>query len=238
MRPGGLFNGVIAPLVPYAIHGVIWYQGERNAAGPLTTLYGAQLTTLIKDWRARWHDDFYFAWVQLPCFQKEQTQPSEPKGWGVSVRDEMRKTLALPNTGMAITLDLGGAKAGHPSNKADYAHRLAMLALHDVYDEPAAEWTGPLFRSARLEGSKMILSFDHASGLKASAGELKGFAIAGSNQQFVWAITRIADDKVIVSSDSVADPVAVRYGWAANPACNLVNSAGLPASPFRTDDWK
>jgi sialate O-acetylesterase len=232
-----LFNGVIAPLVPYTIRGCIWYQGEKNSLGPLSGYYGTQLQTLIRDWRTRWGDEFYFAWVQLPGFGKEQIAPSEPKGWGVTVRDEMRKTLSVPRTGMAITIDLGGVTAGHPTNKADYAARLSLLALHDVYGKPIATWSGPVFRSAQREGSKMTITFDHATGLKA-ADELKGFAIAGADQKFVWAKAEIAGDKVIVSSDAVREPAAVRYGWAANPICNLVNAAGLPASPFRTDDWK
>ncbi|HEV7403444.1 MAG TPA: hypothetical protein VGO11_10970 [Chthoniobacteraceae bacterium] len=238
MTPGVLFNGVIAPLVPYTIRGCIWYQGERNAAGPFTGLYGLQLRTLIADWRARFGSEFYFAWVQLPRFQKEQSQPSEPKGWGVAVRDEMRKTLAVPATGMAITIDLGGEKDGHPTNKADYAARLSPPVLHDVYGLKVAEWSGPLFRTAQRAGEKMVIAFDHADGLKTASGELAGFAIAGSDRKFVWAKAEIAGDKVIVWSEAVRDPAAVRYAWAANPKCNLVNAAGLPASPFRTDDWK
>ena len=238
MTPGGLFNGVIAPLVPCAIRGCIWYQGERNAAGPFTGLYGAQLRTLIADWRARWGGEFYFAWVQLPRFGKEQKAPSEPNGWGVAVRDEMRRTLTVPHTGMAITMDLGGATAGHPTNKADFAARLSLLALHNVYAKPIAIWSGPIFRSAQRDGEKMAITFDHATGLKASPGELHGFAIAGADQKFVPARAEIAGGKVIVWSDAVKEPAAVRYGFAANPNCNLVNAAGLPASPFRTDDWK
>src|SRR5260221_2833295 len=129
MAPGDLFNARIAPLVPYTLRGVIWYQGERNALGPLTGFYGAQLKTLINDWRARWGSELYFAWVQLPRFQKEQSAPSEPNGWGVTVRDEMRKTLAVPRTCMAVTIDFGGEKAGHPTNKADFAARLSPLVL-------------------------------------------------------------------------------------------------------------
>ena len=238
MTPGGLFNGVIAPLVPYAIRGCIWYQGERNAAGPFTGLYGVQLRTLIADWRARWGGEFYFAWVQLPRYGKEQKSPSEPNGWGVAVRDEMRRTLTVPRTGMAVTMDLGGATAGHPTNKADFAARLSLLALHDVYGKPIAIWSGPIFRSARRDGGKMEITFDHASGLKAAQGELQGFAIAGADQKFVTATAEIAGGKVIVWSDAMKEPAAVRYGWAANPNCNLVNAAGLPASPFRTDDWQ
>lgn len=238
MDPGRLFNGAIAPLVPYTVRGCIWYQGERNAQGPFTGLYGLQLRTLITDWRARWGDDFYFAWMQLPGFQKPQAQPSEPNGWGVLVREGMRQALAVPKTGMAITIDLGGEKAGHPTNKSAFASRLSPLVLHDVYAKPVAVWSGPLFRSAKVDGQEMAVTFDHAQGLKSADGELQGFAIAGADQKFVWAKARVDGEKVIVSSDEVQEPVAVRYAWAANPKCNLVNVAGFAASPFRTDDWK
>jgi sialate O-acetylesterase len=238
MNPGRLFNGVIAPLVPYTMRGCIWYQGERNANGPFTALYGLQLKILISDWRARWNDDFYFAWVQIAPFNKEQQQPSESNGWGVWVREGMRQALVVPKTGMAITTDYGGEKAGHPTNKADFAARLSPLALHDVYARPIAIWSGPLFKSSERVGKKMVLTFDHAQGLKAKEGELKGFAIAGADQKFVWAKASIEEGKVVVWSDEVGEPAAVRYAWAANPKCNLVNAAGFPASPFRTDDWK
>ncbi|HYF36649.1 MAG TPA: sialate O-acetylesterase [Prosthecobacter sp.] len=237
MTPGGLFNGLIAPVAPYTIRGCIWYQGERNAAGPFTGLYGAQLQTLIQDWRARWGDDFHFAWVQLPRFGKPQTQPSEPKAWGVSVREGMRRALAVPNTGMAITIDLGGEKDGHPTNKSDYATRLSKVVLHEVYKKEIPIWSGPLLDKVAGAGGKMTVTFKHGDGLRAASGELQGFAIAGADQKFVWAKTRIQGDQVIVWHDTVAEPVAVRYGWAANPICNLVNGANLPASPFRTDDW-
>lgn len=238
LKPYGLFNAMIHPLIPYGVHGVIWYQGERNAAGPFTSLYGMQLATMIKDWRARWGSDFYFAWVQLPRFKTEQKLPIESNGWGVSVRDEMRRTLSVPNTAMAITIDMGDPKAGHPTNKADYAHRLALLALHDVYHKSGAEYTGPLLKSAEVKGHSVVLTFDHAAGLKAASGDLRGFAIAGEDQKFVWAKAVIEGDKVIVSHENIASPASVRYGWASNPIGNLVNAAGFPASPFRTDDWK
>ncbi len=139
---------------------------------------------------------------------------------------------------MAITIDYGGVTDGHPANKADFAARLSRLALHDVYGKPFELWTGPLFRSAQRDGGKLVLTFDQAAGLKASSGALHGFAIAGSDQKFVWAEARIEGDKVIVWSESVLEPTAVRYGWAANPKGNLLNAANLPASPFRTDDWE
>lgn len=237
MEPGGLFNGLIAPLAPYTMRGVLWYQGERNAAGPFTQLYGVQLRTLIADWRARWGRELFFAWVQLPGFQREQKLPSEPNGWGVAVRHEMRRALDVPRTAMAITIDLGGEKAGHPTNKAAFAARLSRVVLHDVYRQPLAPPTGPLFRSARSEGGRMTLTFDHAAGLKTALGDLKGFAIAGDDRKFKWARATIRGDSVTVWSDSVPAPVAIRYGWAANPIGNLVNSASIPASPFRTDEW-
>jgi sialate O-acetylesterase len=150
----------------------------------------------------------------------------------------MRRTLRVPNTAMAITIDLGDEKVGHPTNKADYAHRLSMLALHDVYRKSRSESTGPLLKSSQIKGNTMVLFFDHAAGLKSASGELKGFAIAGDDQEFVWGKAVVDGDKVIVSHESIATPTAVRYGWASNPIGNLVNGAGLPASPFRTDDWK
>ena len=237
--PGALFNGMIAPLAPYTVRGVLWYQGERNAAGPLSQFYGVQLQTLINDWRQHWHDpSLYFAWVQLPRFSKEQRQPSEPTGWGVVVREEMSKMTKLPHTAMAVTIDMGGVTDGHPTNKADYARRLSLLALHDVYGQSALIARGPTFRSAQRQDATLVLSFDHADGLRAAAGELAGFAIAGDDQAFHWAQAHVVDGKVVVSSDRVPTPVAVRYGWGANPQCNLVNGASLPAGPFRTDDWK
>ena len=237
MKPGGLFNGVIAPLVPYTIRGVIWYQGERNAAGPFTELYGEQLKTLISDWRAQWHDDFHFAWVQLSGVQKEQRLPSEPTGWGVAVRDGQRRALSVPRTSMAITIDLGGITAGHPTNKTEFAARLSKVVLHDVYQKDIAIWSGPLFKSVQTEAGQMVLTFDHADGLKAKSGKLEGFAIAGADQKFEWADARVENGKVIAANPKVTDPKALRYAWAGNPKGNLVNAAGLPASPFRTDDF-
>lgn len=238
MKPGGLFSSMIAPLIPYTIRGVIWYQGERNAAGPFTTSYGTQLRTLIADWRARWGDDFHFAYVQLPAVKGLQKLPSEPKGWGVAVRDLQRRTLAVPHTSMAITMDLGGEVNGHPTNKSDYAKRLSTIVLHDVYQNQIVLPTGPLFKSATIEKNQMILTFDYAEGLKAKAGELEGFAIAGADGKYLWASAKIEGGKVIVWNDKITDPKAVHYSFAGMPKGNLVNAANLPASPFRTDDWK
>ncbi len=136
MKPGGLFAGMIAPLVPYTMRGVIWYQGERNAAGPFTGLYGVQLQTLIRDWRARWGDDFYFAWVQLPAFAGAQKLPSEPTGWGVAVRDGSAAPCDVPRTGMAITIDLGDEKARSPDEQGRLTRGGSLaVVLHDVYQK-------------------------------------------------------------------------------------------------------
>ena len=238
MQPAGLFNGMIAPLAPFTVRGVLWYQDERNAAGPLSKFYGEQLKTLVNDWRTRWADpSLYFAYVQLPRFAREQKLPSEPEAWGVVVREEMRKSVTIPYTGMAVTIDMGGVTDGHPTNKADYARRLSLLALHDVYGKTDIVARGPLFRSAQRDGASLVLTFDHAEGLRAASGELTAFAIAGDDQEFHWAEARIVDGQVVVASKEIRNPAAVRYGWASNPKCNLVNGAGLPASPFRTDNW-
>jgi sialate O-acetylesterase len=235
MKPGGLFAGMIAPLVPYTIRGVLWYQGERNAAGPFTGLYGLQLKTLIADWRAQWNDDFHFAYVQLPAVKGMQKLPSEPTGWGVAVRDGQRRVLSVPHTSMAITMDLGGEKNGHPTNKADYARRLSTVVLHDVYQKAIALPTGPLFKSSVVQDGKMVLSFYHGDGLKAKSGELEGFAVAGADGKFVWAHAKIERGKVIVWHETIAGPKTVHYAFAGNPKGNLVNAADLPASPFSTE---
>lgn len=235
--PASLYNGLIAPIIPYTIRGVVWYQGERNAAGPFTSLYGLQLKTLIADWRARWGTELYFDYVQIANFGKVQQLPSEPKGWGVSVREGEWRATSVPNTGMAVGIDLGGVTAGHPTHKQALAHRLALHALHDVYRQPISVWSGPLFAGMQVSGDEVILAFDHADGLAAKTGELRGFAIAGPDRKFVWAEAKIEGNAVRVRNAHIKDPVAVRYDWAANPIGNLVNSAGLPASPFRTDEW-
>ncbi len=235
MKPGGLFASMIAPLVPYTMRGVIWYQGERNAAGPFSGLYGKQLQTLIADWRTLWGDEFYFAWVQIPAFATAQKFPSEPTGWGVSVRDGQRRALKVPQTGMAITMDIGDPKQGHPTNKVEFASRLSRVVLHDVYQKSIALFSGPLFKSAEITADHIMLTFDQATGLKAKSGTLEGFAIAGEDKKFVWADAKIEGDKVIVSSREIKAPKIVRYSWAANPKGNLVNAADLPASPFSTE---
>lgn len=234
-HPGNLFNGKINPLVPYAIRGALWYQGEHNSGnGPL---YGVQLPTLIKDWRARWgQGEFPFAWVQLPNYMTPQKAPVET-GWP-SIRESMLKTLAVPNTGMAITIDIGEAEDIHPKNKQDVGKRLALWAMAKVYGQKGA-YSGPLPVGHEIKGSEVVCRFTHTDGgLVAKGGELKGFAIAGADKKWAYATAKIKGDTVVVSSPEIKEPKAVRYAWASNPDCNLFNGANLAASPFRTDDWE
>lgn len=237
-RPANLFNGMINPLVPFAIRGAIWYQGEHNASREYPELYGVQLALMINDWRTRWNQgDFPFLWVQLPNFRTQQKKPVEPSGW-VTVQEQMLNTLSVKNTGMAITIDVGEARDIHPKNKQDVGNRLALWALGTTYKKDLV-YSGPIFQSAKFDDGRAVLTFKHAGdGLKAKDGELRGFAVAGPDGKFVFAKAKAAGKKVTVWSDQVKKPTAVRYAWAANPVCNLVNSAGLPASPFRTDGPK
>ncbi len=223
--PGGLFNGKVSPLIPYAIRGALWYQGEANSRDK-ANLYGAQLSLLVTDWRSRWGDEFPFAWVQLPNFDRDG------EGW-MEVRQQMLETLKLPKTGMAITVDVGDAKDIHPKNKQAVGKRLSMWALGTVYDKNVAT-SGPLPASHEVRGEKAIVSFSHTDdGLVAKDGDLQGFELCGKDGVWHVAKARIDDDFVVVTSDSVPVPTGVRYAWAANPVCNLYNGAGLPASPFR-----
>ena len=231
-HPANLYNGMIAPIIPFAIRGAIWYQGEHNASPEGGVRYAIQLPLLIKDWRTRWSYKFPFAWVQLPNF----IRPGE--GW-MLVRESMLKSLSVPKTGMAITVDIGDPKDIHPKNKQDVGKRLALWALGTVYGKKVPATSGPLPAGHKVRGSEVVLSFTHADGgLVAKGGELKGFVIAGADKQWKPATARIEGAKIIVSNTDVKKPVASRYAWADNPDCNLFNGAGLPASPFRTDDWK
>ncbi len=233
--PTSLYNGMIAPLLPYGIAGAIWYQGEANAnrAYQYRTLFPA----MIKDWRKNWgQGTFPFLFVQLANFMAVNNEPME-SAWA-ELREAQLMTLNLPETGMAVIIDIGEADDIHPKNKQDVGKRLALWALAKTYEQDIA-YSGPLYRSMVVEDGKAIIHFDHAGdGLVARGGErLKGFSIAGEDREFVWADAKIEGGTVVVQSDQVNEPVAVRYAWANNPVCNLYNEAGLPASPFRTDDW-
>lgn len=235
--PANLFNGKINPLVGYTIKGAIWYQGENSSGRGFSHLYGDQLATLITDWRDRWGiGDFPFAWVQLPNFRAAQKEPSETNGWSL-VQEGMLKTLSLPSTGMAVTIDVGDEKDIHPKDKQSVGHRLATWALADVYHKDMIAM-GPIYQSSRIEGDKVVVEFKYSDGLMSKTDKLKGFAICGPDKKFVWADAIIDGNKVIVSSKEVPEPVSVRYAWAANPKFSLYNKEGIPASPFRTDDWE
>lgn len=223
---GGLFNGKISPLIPYAIRGAVWYQGEANSNGAKPPFYQAQLTLLAKDWRTRWNDEFPFAWVQLPNF----TKPGE--GWPL-VREQMLNALStIPNSGMAITLDIGEVKNIHPTNKQEVGRRLAQWALGEVYHKEVADTSGPLIDKATVKGGTFVLTFTHAKGLNAK-GDLAEFEVAGADGKWQPAEAKIEGETVIVSSKAVAEPKQVRYAWKDNPAATLFNGAGIPASPFR-----
>jgi sialate O-acetylesterase len=232
---GGLYNGMIAPLVPFAIRGATWYQGERNCNNGTQWLYRKLLPALITSWRKAWaRDDLPFLYVQLPNFRGHHAHI--PDDWAV-MRESMAETLKLPATGMAVTIDIGEERDIHPRNKQDVGARLALAARAVAYGEKLCH-SGPLYESAKFEGARARLSFRHVGdGLVAKGGRLTGFMIAGKDRKFVAAEATIEGAEVVVSAAGVAEPLAVRYAWANNPTCTLANKAGLPASPFRTDTW-
>ncbi|MFK7845420.1 MAG: sialate O-acetylesterase [Rhodothermales bacterium] len=233
--PTVLYNAMIHPLIPYAIQGAIWYQGESNAGR--AHQYQSIFPALISDWRMQWNSDLSFHFVQLANFMKQQENPSEEETWP-ELREAQTMALQLTNTGMAVTIDIGEADDIHPRNKQDVGRRLALSALNVTYAKGNTA-AGPLYKSFAAEGNEIRIQFDHAEhGLMTPDGaKLTGFAIAGDDQVFHWADARIDSSEVVVSSRRVAAPVAVRYGWANNPIVNLYNTERLPASPFRTDDW-
>jgi len=231
--PTVLYNAMLAPLAPYAIRGAIWYQGESNAGAAWQ--YRTLFPTMIRDWRRAFGSDFPFYFVQLANFMARRDEPGE-SAWA-ELREAQRLTLAEPATGMAVTIDIGEAEDIHPRNKQDVGRRLARWALADTYGLEV-EKSGPLFASSSVEGAALRLRFDHAEGLRSRDGRPPiGFAVAGQDRRWRWADARIEGTSVVVSSRQVPHPVAARYAWADNPAATLENGDGLPASPFRTDDW-
>lgn len=239
-QPGVLFNSMIHPFAGYTMRGAIWYQGEGNAK-PGAVPYDQTLPLMINDWRERWDDEFSFYFVQLANFREPSTEPGNQDPWPL-LQDRMRLVLdTTPKTGMAIINDIGEADDIHPKNKKDVGERLALWALAKDYDQDLEVYSGPLYRSSEVADGKMRITFDQVGeGLKVREGEkLQRFEIAGEDKVWHWADAAIdSKDGVVVSSPEVAQPAAVRYAWAANPeGANLVNSEGLPASVFRTDDW-
>jgi sialate O-acetylesterase len=233
-QPTALYNAMVAPVINYSIKGFCWYQGESNAGKPQE--YGALQTAQIHDWRNKWRQgELPFLYVQLPGFMDYNYLPSE-SGWAV-LRQQQLNTLAVPNTAMAVAIDLGEWNDIHPDNKKDVGIRLALAARKLAYNENIV-YSGPLFQSAQIDGSKIIVSFQHTgSGLITNDGEeLSEFAIAGADKKFVWAKAKIEGDKIVVWSDEVKEPMYVRYAWADNPVNpNLYNKEQLPASPFTTE---
>ncbi|MGC8863189.1 MAG: sialate O-acetylesterase [Armatimonadota bacterium] len=234
-HPAVLYNGMIAPLIPYAIRGAIWYQGESNAGQAYR--YEKRLTNMITNWRRAWgQGDFAFLMVQLAPYGKIVEEPTE-SAWAELREAQLMTTLHCPNTGMAVTMDVGDPEDIHPRNKKPVGERLALAARAMVYGDNVP-YKGPRYSSMAIYGNRAILTFtDTGGGLEARGGELVGFAIAGEDRKFYNAKATIVGDRVIVSSPAVTKPVAVRYGWADAPTANLFGKDGLPASPFRTDNW-
>jgi sialate O-acetylesterase len=236
-RPGNIYNGVLKSHLGYGIRGAIWYQGESNVGRAYQ--YRDMFPLMIKNWRDDWgQGDFPFYWVQLADFLAEKPDPGD-SAWA-ELREAQTMTMAkLPNTGEAVIIDIGEGKDIHPKNKVDVGRRLARWALAKNYgiDVP---YHSPQYKSMEKQDNKIVLTFDHAQGgwRPFDVNEPRGFAIAGEDKMFVWATAKVLPDgRIEVSSDKVANPVSVRYGWADNPVVNMYNQAGLPLTPFRTDDW-
>lgn len=234
-EPTVMFNGMMNPVVPYAVRGAIWYQGESIVGGREgIELYPHVMETLVKTWRSLWGEgDFPFYAVQLAALKNVSNNPM--------VREQQAKILSLPDTGLAVTIDVGDPDNVHPKDKEPVGQRLALIALAKTYGRKV-EYSGPVYVSMKIEGSAIRLRFTHAEGLMAKGGPLQGFQIAGADQKidqhFVDAQAVIHGDTVTVKSDQVSAPVAVRYAWSNYPeGANLYNAAGLPAAPFRTDNW-
>jgi len=229
--PAWLYNGMVAPQTPYAIKGVIWYQGESNSRLSFAPLYGRIFPALIADWRRQWREgDFPFLFVQISSFTSDATE-----AWA-NIREAQRRSLSVANTGMAVTIDIGDPDNVHPADKKTVGARLALAARALAYGENV-EYAGPMFRQATPEGDTVRVWFDHtARGLSAKGAAPEGFEVAGPDGRFVPAAARIDGQTVVVGSPQVAEPKHVRYGWANAPVVNLFNSEGLPASPFTSED--
>ena len=237
--PTLLYNSMIHPLTPYKVAGVIWYQGESNAGR--ATEYKKSFPLMISNWRQKWNDELPFYFVQLANFQANSGTSQNGGSTWAELREAQTATLQLPNTGMAVSIDIGDSKDIHPINKQDVGKRLAANALAKTYSRPRMH-QGPIFTSMRREGKQVILSFQNVENgwqIKNKYGYIHGFEIAGADQQFKFAKAYISGNMIVVSDDTLTEPVAVRYGWADDPDdLNLYNTEGFPAIPFRTDAWK
>ena len=235
--PTLLFNAMVSPLISYAFQGVIWYQGESNAGRAYQ--YRKAFPLMITDWRKHWNaGDFPFYFVQLASYKADNGDSKNGSTWA-ELREAQTMTLSLPNTGMAVTTDIGNSLDIHPKNKQDVGKRLAAIALHNVYKKDVV-YSGPMYQSMKVSGNKIIISFTNiGGGLVAKKGELKGFEISGLSGQFYPAVATIDNNRVVVESEMVKYPAAVRFGWKDDAGeDNLFNKEGFPASPFRTDKWK
>ncbi|HEY0375852.1 MAG TPA: sialate O-acetylesterase [Pyrinomonadaceae bacterium] len=232
------YNGMVAPLLPFAIKGAIWYQGESNVGR--AAQYERLLPVMIRDWRARFQSgDFPFLIVQLANYLGRKNEPGDSE-WARLREAQLHISQAVPRAGLAVAIDIGDAKDIHPKNKQEVGRRLALAALEIAYGKKGAS-SGPIYRGMKEDGGAIRLSFDHADGglvMRPGDGGSSGFAVAGEDKRFVWADAVVHGKEVWVSSSQVRFPIAVRYGWADNPVSTLYNGAGLPASPFRTDDFK
>lgn len=234
-RIAGLYNAMIHPLLPYAIRGAIWYQGESNSGQAYQ--YRKLFPTMIKDWRTAWgQGDFPFLFVQLAPFTAIVKEPGD-SNWAELREAQLLTLTASPNTGMAVITDVGEENDIHPKKKQPVGERLALAARAIAYGEQI-EFSGPVYQAMQVKGDKVVLSFSHlGGGLEARGGPLTGFAVCGADKKFVNAYAEIDGQTIVVSSPQVREPIAVRFGWANYPVVNLWNKAGLPATPFRTDDF-
>jgi len=228
-KPTAIYNAMVAPLIPYAFRGALWYQGESNNGEGM--LYSDKMNALIRSWRRLWNQgEFPFLFVQLAPYRYNRPE-ALPGIW-----EAQAAALHIPNTGMAVTTDIGNVSDIHPRNKKEVGRRLSLWALAKTYGRQDLVFSGPLYQSMRVDGNRIILSFAHAQGLKSSDGKpLTWFTIAGGDGRHVSAKAEILGDTVVVSSPEVEQPVSVRFGWNELAEPNLVNGSGLPASPFRTD---
>lgn len=240
-RPANIYNGVLSSHIGYGIRGAIWYQGESNAGRAYQ--YRDLFPLMIQNWRDEWgQGDFPFYWVQLADFLGEKPEPGD-SSWA-ELREAQTMTMKrLKNTGEAVIIDIGEGKDIHPKNKVDVGRRLARWALAETYKVPGIAARSPLYKSMEKSGNKIVLTFDNVTAAPNAwrpfdVNEPRGFAIAGADKKFVWASGKILPDgRIEVSSDKVTEPASVRYGWADNPVVNMYSTAGLPLTPFRTDDW-